>query len=259
MSKLLFFTLILFAFTSCVVSKKKYLALEQELTQIKADLKDDDNDGVPNYIDLEPKTEALAEVDKQGRTVIVETIVDIDEDGVLDVDDFCPTIKGVAAANGCPDRDGDGVYDFEDKCPKALGLKKDGGCPVVVKDESDRFKNSDGSKILFKEKTLVFNEFTEEIIDNQINAIVKILKDSLTYTVVISGHTDIEGDSLKNIKLSEKRSNKIKDLLVKKGIKKNRIKTIGVGANQPFIVDPLSEKAKIYNNRVEIVLRAKEQ
>lgn len=55
--------------------------------------------------------------------------VDSDEDGILDKDDRCPDVKGVASLAGCPDRDGDGIGDAEDKCPDLPGVATAMGCP----------------------------------------------------------------------------------------------------------------------------------
>ena len=79
---------------------------------------------------------------------------DRDGDGILDKDDACPDVKGVATGNpathGCPppgDRDKDGVIDMEDLCPDVhQGQTPDPmrrGCPAPLP-ESDR----DGDGIL---------------------------------------------------------------------------------------------------------------
>ena len=69
---------------------------------------------------------------------------DTDGDGILDVDDACPRVKGVPtsdrATNGCPpsDRDGDKVVDSEDLCPdEPMGKAPDPGrrgCPLPDRD-----------------------------------------------------------------------------------------------------------------------------
>ena len=75
---------------------------------------------------------------------VVEPPKDRDGDGVLDVDDKCPDVAGVAALQGCPDRDGDGITDAEDKCPDVPGLARYQGCPVPdtdkdgINDEMDK-------------------------------------------------------------------------------------------------------------------------
>ncbi|MGC4104571.1 OmpA family protein [Ferruginibacter sp.] len=81
---------------------------------------------------------------------VVEAPKDRDGDGVLDVDDKCPDVKGLASLQGCPDRDGDGIADAEDKCPDVAGLAKYNGCPIPdtdgdgINDELDKCPKEKG-------------------------------------------------------------------------------------------------------------------
>lgn len=74
----------------------------------------------------------------------VPVVVDRDGDGVLDVDDKCPDVPGLASLQGCPDKDGDGIADADDKCPDVAGTAKYQGCPVPdtdgdgINDEQDK-------------------------------------------------------------------------------------------------------------------------
>jgi len=88
-------------------------------------LKDKDGDGVPDKYDLCKETEEKYWdfVDSTGCPV------DTDGDGILDGDDKCRLIPGLAAFTGCPDTDGDGIQDSEDDCPKVAGLALYKGCP----------------------------------------------------------------------------------------------------------------------------------
>lgn len=54
---------------------------------------------------------------------------DIDKDGIIDEEDDCPTIPGLAQYNGCPDTDGDGIPDHKDLCPDIAGPASGQGCP----------------------------------------------------------------------------------------------------------------------------------
>jgi hypothetical protein len=61
---------------------------------------------------------------------------DSDGDGVLDVQDGCPLVPGLAVDGGCPppaggggDSDGDGVPDVRDYCVMEPGPAQYGGCP----------------------------------------------------------------------------------------------------------------------------------
>jgi len=66
---------------------------------------------------------------------VVEPPKDRDGDGVLDADDKCPDVKGLASLKGCPDRDGDGIADGDDKCPDVAGLARYQGCPIPDTDK----------------------------------------------------------------------------------------------------------------------------
>ena len=78
-----------------------------------------------------------------GRRISAPTVVpppvviikDRDGDGVLDDDDRCPDIAGLAALKGCPDRDGDGIADIDDKCPDVFGYARYQGCPIPDRDK----------------------------------------------------------------------------------------------------------------------------
>jgi outer membrane protein OmpA-like peptidoglycan-associated protein len=54
---------------------------------------------------------------------------DEDGDGIPDVEDKCPKVKGALEMKGCPDSDNDRVADFEDQCPDDYGLPRFKGCP----------------------------------------------------------------------------------------------------------------------------------
>lgn len=75
---------------------------------------------------------------------VVEKPKDRDNDGVLDTDDKCPDVKGLASLQGCPDSDGDGLADGDDACPNQAGTAKYKGCPVPdtdgdgINDEQDK-------------------------------------------------------------------------------------------------------------------------
>ncbi len=70
---------------------------------------------------------------------------DADKDGIIDADDKCPAVPGLAKYQGCPvpDTDKDGINDELDKCPTVAGVAKYEGCPVPdtdndgIKDDAD--------------------------------------------------------------------------------------------------------------------------
>jgi outer membrane protein OmpA-like peptidoglycan-associated protein len=79
-------------------------------------------------------------------------VPDTDGDGINDENDKCPTVKGLAKYQGCPipDTDKDGINDEEDKCPTVPGLARYQGCPIPdtdgdgINDEEDKCPNEKG-------------------------------------------------------------------------------------------------------------------
>ena len=107
---------------------------------------DTDKDGIIDTQDKCPTVPGLAKY--QGCP-----IPDTDKDGINDEQDKCPTVPGLARYAGCPipDTDGDGVNDEEDKCPKVPGLARYAGCPIPdtdgdgLNDEVDKCPKDKGS------------------------------------------------------------------------------------------------------------------
>jgi outer membrane protein OmpA-like peptidoglycan-associated protein len=223
-------------------------ALKAKVEKAEKDMMDDDKDGVPNYLDQEPGTVAGANVDTKGKTVVVEKVVDMDGDGILDVDDFCPTIKGTAKTNGCPDMDGDGVYDFVDKCPKLPGLAIDGGCPVIKQKDNEvmtkamkgvQFDN--GKSTITKKSLAILNEVASAMLANP------------SYKLAINGHTDNAGDPGKNLQLSDDRAKSVKAYLMSKGVSESVLTSNGFGDTMPKTSNATA-KGKATNRRVEFLI-----
>ena len=59
---------------------------------------------------------------------------DLDGDGVIDEEDFCPTLAGLRVFGGCPDSDGDGIPNIYDACPDMAGPESNQGCPLSDRD-----------------------------------------------------------------------------------------------------------------------------
>jgi len=69
----------------------------------------------------------------------------------------------------------------------------------------------------------------------------------------VNGYTDNNGSDAINVPLSEKRAGAVKDYLVRKGLKDDRIESRGFGAAKP-VADNRTEEGRSRNRRVEIVL-----
>ena len=70
--------------------------------------------------------------------------------------------------------------------------------------------------------------------------LVKLLQDNPNITIELSAHTDLVGDSLSNIELSQKRAQSVVNYLTKQGIDKERLTPVGYGKNKPFVADKVT-------------------
>ena len=108
---------------------------------------DRDKDGI---IDLEDQCPDVPGLAKYRGCPIPDT----DKDGINDEEDKCPTVPGTARYQGCPvpDTDKDGINDEEDKCPSVPGVARYQGCPVPdtdndgVNDEEDKCPTLAGTR-----------------------------------------------------------------------------------------------------------------
>ncbi len=151
-----------------------------------------------------------------------------------------PKIKITDEKNCLKDSDKDGVVDALDKCPNTpKGLEVNHfGCPIIT---TLRF-NFDFNKAKIK-----------SIYIPQLEKIAKALKSNPKLKIEIDGYTDDIGSKTYNLKLSKKRAEAIKDILVKKyHINPKRIIVKGFGEAYPLVPNTTSTNRAI-NRRVEII------
>ncbi len=77
-------------------------------------------------------------------------------------------------------------------------------------------------------------------------------------TLSVAGHTDSTGRADYNQKLSERRAEAVKNILVGQGVAAARIATIGYGADKP-IGDNHTESGRAMNRRVNIYIKPNQQ
>lgn len=135
---------------------------------------------------------------------------------------------------GPGDDDQDGVINEKDKCPdtpKGALVDKD-GCwayhGVLFDFDSSRVKST-----------------FRPLLDNA----VKVMNLNPELTVEIQGHTDSRGTDAYNKRLSIRRAQAVKDILVKDGVEGNRLSIVGFGESQP-VEDNSSAEGRAYNRRV---------
>jgi len=85
-----------------------------------------------------------------------------------------------------------------------------------------------------------------------INYVVKMMTEHPELKFSVEGHTDSDGDTAANQKLSEARAKAVLDAMVKTGISTSRLKSKGHGETKPMSGNDTSE-GKAQNRRVEFV------
>ncbi|QHI37550.1 Outer membrane porin F [Kordia antarctica] len=114
--------------------------------------------------------------------------------------------------------------------------------------EDFNFFEKHTQNLIFKSSTdELAGDYSKEII--AISSIIKKAPDNLFFE--ISGHTDSVGSEELNVALSQKRADKIKELLVKEGCKSSRLVAKGYGETKPLASNRTSKGRKA-NRRVEI-------
>lgn len=138
------------------------------------------------------------------------------------------------------DSDKDGVFDPADKCPNTpAGFKVDvDGCPL--KTTLHLHFATDSNKV-DAEGTAKVNEFAA------------FLKESPAYKATIVGHTDSIASDKYNQKLSEKRANKVKSMLVEQGVAEDRLTASGEGEKMP-VASNKTKEGRAENRRIEVEL-----
>jgi OOP family OmpA-OmpF porin len=88
----------------------------------------------------------------------------------------------------------------------------------------------------------------------QLDLVVQFMKENPHVEIELAGHTDNRGSFQQLMSLSQKRVNKVKNYLVSKGIKGNRITGKGYGGSKP-IASNENEDTRLLNRRVEFTIK----
>ena len=198
---------------------------------------DTDNDGVIDANDKCPTVSGLA---KYAGCPIPDT----DKDGINDEQDKCPTVAGLSRYNGCPipDTDKDGVNDEVDACPTEAGISANNGCPDVqpiLTQAASNLKFATGKSYLSVKQLA------------NLDAVIAVLAKYSNVSLAIGGHTDNTGAEKLNSKLSINRATVVAKYLIKKGVDAKRITTSGFGYANPA-ADNKTKEGRAQNRRSEL-------
>ena len=124
----------------------------------------------------------------------------------------------------------------------ALSLK-----PLKV-GETVRLQN-----VMFRQSTAVLMDESNGALDE----VVEMMKENPQMEILLTGHTDNQGNSKANIRLSRERVEAVMNYLISRGIAENRIEGKGYGGTRP-IASNASEETRRLNRRVELIITKSE-
>jgi len=138
------------------------------------------------------------------------------------------------------DSDKDGVFDPQDKCPNTpTGFKVDkDGCPV--KATLHLHFVSDSSKV-------------DSTGRSEINGYSQFLKENPAYKVTVIGYTDSTASEEHNQKLSQRRAEAVKKILIEQGVAADRLSSMGEGEKSPIATN-MTKEGRLENRRIELEL-----
>ncbi len=192
-------------------------ALDERLTKVETDMIDSDQDGVPDYLDREPNTVSGVAVDSKGRAVDLNN-------------------------NGIPD-------ELESSLDARYASKSDvettRGGGLSIKELIDKgYVN-----VYFR-----FNSDQPETYSlDAVNYLIIYMKENPSAQADLIGYADEIGNPTYNQQLSERRANKVKELLVAAGIDGSRLTARGSGEDDS--VDEGSAGARQLVRRVTFRLK----
>lgn len=212
---------------------------------------DADKDGIGDIVDTCPG-EAEDQVNPEDGC---PEPADRDNDGIITTADKCPDDPedkdGIDDADGCPelDADADNVPDNDDKCPKEPGVRGDDpakrGCPQFIHRANAEVELVQQLEFELGKSTIVKSSYP--ILDE----IAGLLRTNPEIKLVaIDGHTDNQGVTDFNQKLSQARASAVRDYLIKHGIAGERLVATGYGSSKPLATNDTPE-GRAKNRRVE--------
>ncbi|WP_017729851.1 OmpA family protein [Nafulsella turpanensis] len=103
--------------------------------------------------------------------------------------------------------------------------------------------------VMFRQSTAFLLEESNAALDE----VVELMQENPEMEILLTGHTDNQGSSKANIKLSRDRVEAVKNYLISRGIEEERIEGKGYGPTRP-IASNASEETRKLNRRVEFII-----
>lgn len=199
----------------------KVAAIEDMVATMARENADDDQDGVPNYLDRDNTTESGVRVDSKGRAI------DTNKNGIPD--DMESTLDARYASKA-----------------DLANVKQplDGRNGVSEKGLIKKLINEGYVNVYFK-----FNSTKPTLYSmDAMNTLVTYMKNNPSATATLTGYADELGSPEYNKNLSERRAKMVHDVLIASGVAANRLSHNGDGEDAS--VDKNSEEARQLVRRV---------
>ncbi|MEZ4830265.1 MAG: OmpA family protein [Bacteroidia bacterium] len=207
---------------------------------------------------------------------ITDELADSDLDGVLDRDDLCPNVKGMALYLGCPEGDRKDmadpvvVIDVPKKNDPVINLPVITNAPVITELEGSGVPTPPATTTTPTPMTAGERRYIEAAMANiyfeassdkltpesypVLDTVAMILNKYPQYDLQVLGHTDNTGDQNSNLVLSIKRAFRVKYYLVyEKDVRLSRITSDGYSSAAP-VADNTTVEGRAKNRRVEFRL-----
>jgi len=88
---------------------------------------------------------------------------------------------------------------------------------------------------------------------SDIQQLAQHLIDTPELDAIVIGHTDHVGEAQSNLKLSQRRAETVRNVIISMGVEANRLTAIGKGDKEPK-TDNSTEEGRLMNRRVEVQL-----
>jgi OOP family OmpA-OmpF porin len=169
--------------------------LENRIAIIETNNADDDQDGVPNYLDRDNTTESGVRVDSKGRAL------DLNSNGIPD--DMESAL--------------DARYSMKDALNGTIGMNGDAMIKELI--------NEGYVNVYFEFNSTKPTQYSL----SSINFLAKYMKENTSANATLTGYADELGSPEYNEMLSERRANMVKNILVATGIDASRLTAEGAG------------------------------
>jgi outer membrane protein OmpA-like peptidoglycan-associated protein/tetratricopeptide (TPR) repeat protein len=151
-----------------------------------------------------------------------------------------------------------------------VSVKKDGyafDSKLITKEDLNQQEKKINNDLAIKEMKVgeaytindILYDLNSDALSNKSKFILRefsrFLKANPTVSIMIQGHTDSDGDDKKNLDLSERRANGVKNYLISLGIDKNRLTSKGFGETVPKVENTTPEN-KAQNRRTDFVIQS---